>query len=319
MQRFMQEIPGAYSGILMTKKRTFFMRDPHGIRPFLVGRTEDGMIVAASESCVFPILKASLIFEVERGSIVEITDDGTMTVHAYPGVLPKHSAHCVVCLAYFARPDSHVFIDGKNPADVHQKGSYAYRFGVELAVEHPVKADFVASIRNSGDLATKGYSKRSGLPDKELLIRNFSIPRTFLASEQEEREFMVMLKFGLMTDMFRDADMRRVCLIDDTIIRATTMRGIVSLLRAGGAEEVHIRTAFPPITNPCFMGIAMPTRAELVASSRTIEEIKDFIQADSLGYLSIDGLSRAMVERNDSLQNYCTACFTGHYPIPVTA
>lgn len=316
IHKFMQDIPGAYSGVLMTKTHTYLVRDPRGFRPFVVG-TNAHSIVAASESVALKTLNASFTFEVARGSVVEILRDGSYIMHAYPGELPACSAHCVFCLAYFARPDSKVFIDNHPYNLVRQKGSYAHRFGVELAIECPVSADFVATIRNSGDLATKGYSEQSGIPDKELLIRNFAVPRTFLASKQAEREFLVWLKFGLMDDLFRKPEWRRVCVVDDSIVRATTMKGIAAILREAGAEEVHARAAFPLITHPCHMGIAMPTSEELIASSRTVDEVRDFIGVDSLGYLSLAGLERALNHRGDDLRNFCTACMTGEYPIPV--
>lgn len=316
IHQFMQDIPGAYSGILMTKTHTYLLRDPRGFRPCVVGTTSHSL-VAASESVALKTLRANFTFEVKRGSVVEIQRDGSYQEHLYPFALPKCAAHCVFCQAYFGRSDSKMFIDERPFDDVRQKGSYAHSFGVELAKEHPAQADFVAAIRNSGDLAAKGYSEQSGIPDKELFIRNFAIPRTFLASLQEERELLVQLKFGIMTDLFTKPKWRRVVVVDDSIVRSTTARGIVQITREAGAEEVHFRSAFPIIIDPCYMGIAMPTRAELIGASRSVDEVRQCIGADSLGYLSLDGLHRTLKSRGDDPRNYCTACITGKYPIPV--
>lgn len=315
IQQFMVTTPGAYSGILMTKDKTFFIRDPFGFRPFLVGKINDGIFVAASESCALDIMGAKFTFEVSRGDIVEIDNDNTMTQHPYPEELPQRASHCIFCLDYFARPDTKVFIDERPYDQVLQKGSYAKKFGQELAKEHPVEADLVASIPNSGDLACQGFSSQSGVPEEELFIRNFAIPRTFIMSVQAEREFLVRLKYGLMTDVLKKNP--RICLVDDSIVRATTMKAIVAILREAGAQEVHIRISFPPITDPCFMGIAMPTKSELIAASRSVEEIKRFLGVDSLGYLSKEGLARALELCGDDIKGFCTACFTGEYSIPI--
>jgi amidophosphoribosyltransferase len=315
IQEFMATTPGAYSGILMSRKKTFFIRDPWGFRPFLVGQCPDGTIVAASESCVFDILGAQFVCEVQRGEVIEIDDDGNMIHYAPRMVLPAFASHCVFCLDYFARPDSRLFIDEREFSAVRQKGSYAYTFGRELARERLVDADFVASVPNSGDLACRGYHIESGIPERQLFIRNFAIPRTFIMSDQEEREFLVSLKYGLMTDMIKKYP--HVCLVDDSLVRGTTSRGLGDIAREAGAKSVHMRFSFPAITHPCFMGIAMPTKKELVASSRSMEEIRTFLKVDSIGYLSYEGLRRALEHRGDDIRNFCTACFTGNYPIPV--
>lgn len=315
IRRFMQTIEGAYSGVLMTKKRTFFMRDPLGFRPFVVGRMSDGTIVAASETCSLKILGARFEFEVERGCIVEIEDDGTMHRSSYGGELPVCAAHCTFCLAYFARPDSRVFFDGRSWTEVRQKGSYSYEFGQQLGRIAPVDADFCTSIPASGDKACEGFSRETGLQIIQLFVRNTFVPRTFIMSVQELREFLVRLKLGLMDDVLRKRP--RVCIVDDSIVRATTIREVIRIVREAGASEVHIRIPFPPITDPCFMGVAMPTRDELVASNRTLEQIREFIEADSLAYLPPEGLEEAMRRRGDWMSDYCTACFSGKYPLQV--
>ncbi len=317
LHRYMQDVPAAYSGVVMTKNKTYFVRDPWGFRPFVVGVIDDSIIVAASESCALDMLGAKFLFEVQRGEIIEIDNDGTMKHYPFPRVLPMHCAHCIFELDYFASPVTKVFIDGREYADVRQKGSYAYAFGRELAQECPVEADFVASLPYSGDLAAIGYATQSGLPFKELFIRNIFVPRTFIMSQQMMREIFVQLKFALMVDMFRKPRYRRVCVVDDSIVRATTMLGIVQMLRKAGAEEIHLRISFPPITDPCHMGIAMPTREELIASSHSVSEIQKHLQVDSLKYLSPDGVARVLHRRGDDIRDYCTACFSGNYPIPV--
>ncbi|MFA6097946.1 MAG: amidophosphoribosyltransferase [Patescibacteria group bacterium] len=315
LQKYMQAIPGAYSGVVMTKDKTYFVRDPWGFRPFVVGLIDGSIIVAASESCALDMLGAKFLFEVKRGEIIEVDDDGTMTHYDFPGPLPLHSAHCIFCLDYFASPVSKVFIDGRDIADVRQKGSYSFALGRQLAGEHPVSADFVASLPYSGDLAAIGYSEQSGLSFKAIFIRNIYVPRTFIMSQQQIREMFVRLKFALMSDVFRKPSHRRVCLVDDSIVRATTMQGIVEILREAGAEEIHLRISFPPITDPCFMGIAMPTKQELIASSMSVPEIQRHLKVDSLGYLSPEGVATVLKRRGDNIEDYCTACYSGKYPI----
>ncbi|MDD5039625.1 MAG: amidophosphoribosyltransferase [Patescibacteria group bacterium] len=317
IHEYMRDVPGAYSGVVMTKGRTYLVRDPWGVRPLVVGLIDGRIIVAASESCALDILGAKFAFEVQRGEIVEISNDGTMAHHPYPSDLPEHSAHCIFELDYFASPVSRVFIDDRPFTDVRQKGSYAYAFGRQLANESPVDANFIASVPTSGDMGAIGYATQSGIPVKQIFIRNFSIPRTFIISQQTIRDLMVQLKLGLMSDMFRKVGRRRVCIVDDSIVRATTMQGIVQILRDAGAEQVHVRITYPPVTDPCFMGIAMPTKQELAASSLTVPQIKELLKVDSLGYLSPEGVATVMHRRGDDIRNYCTACYTGHYPFPV--
>jgi len=315
IHEFMKEIPGAYSGVLMTKQRTFFIRDLWAVRPFLVGRTEGGVLVAVSESCALDIVKAKFEFEVERGSVIEIYDDGQMKKYDFPEPLPTHAAHCLFCLDYFARPDSKVFIDDRPFEEVPQKGTYAYEFGRELAREHPVEADCVVSVPHSGDRACRGYSHELEMKSEDIFIVNFSIPRTFIMTAQQIRELYVRLKFGILDDVIKKNP--RVCIVDDSLVRATTLKILVDVLREKGAEEVHVRLSFPPITNPCFQGIAMPTKAELAASSRSIEEICQYIGADSIGYLSEKGLETALNRCGNTINDFCTACFTGKYPFPI--
>jgi len=317
IHHYMREVQGAYSGVIMTNRTTYLIRDPWGFRPLVVGIINGRVIVAASESCALDMLGAEFAFEVKRGEIVEISSDGSITHHPYPGELPARCAHCLFELNYFASPVSRVFIDNRNYCDVRQKGSYAYAFGRQVAAEHPVDADFVAPLPNSGDQAALGFHRQSNLHFKQVFIRNIFIPRTFIMSQQRVRELLVRMKFALMSDMFRKHAHRRVCIVDDSIVRATTMQGIVEILREAGAEEVHLRISFPPITDPCHMGIAMPTKQELIASSKSVHEIRDHLRVDSLGYLSTDGIATVLNRRGDNIKDYCTACFTGQYPIQI--
>ncbi|MFH1235931.1 MAG: amidophosphoribosyltransferase [Parcubacteria group bacterium] len=312
---FMQETKGAYSGILMTKDRTFFIRDELGFRPFLVGKIDDQIIVAASESCVLDILDAKFEFEVERGSVVEIDNEGLITRHPFPGQLPAHCAHCIFCWAYFAGPHSKVFGDPRRDFEqVPHKSSYAHAFGRETAREHPVKADCIAPVPQSGNSAAKGYSAESRIPHVEVLTRNWGVPRTFILSFGD-REIKIRLKFGFLIDAILEYP--SICIVDDSIVRANTSRHLITWLRRLGAKEVHFRIAYPPVTHPCFFGIAMPTREELAASSRSVDEVRRYIGADSLAYLSPEGLEKAMQRRGSDIADYCTACYTGKYPIPV--
>ena len=311
---FMLETKGAYSGILMTRDTTYFIRDEFGFRPFLVGKIDGEIIVAASESSVLNILGATFDFEVERGSVVEIANDGTMTRHPYPGSLPECSAHCVFCLDYFGGPHSRLFVDSRPWNEVPHKSSYAHEFGRQLAREHPVEADCISSIPQSGNSAAKGFSAQSGIPNVEILVRNWSVPRTFILS-LADRLMAIRLKYGVLLDAVRSYP--RIVLVDDSIVRANTTRGTVKLVRDAGAKEVHVRVSFPPIIHPCFMGIAMPTREELAAASRSVSELREFIGADSLEFLSPEGVATAMKSRGDDIKHFCTACYSGNYPVPV--
>lgn len=313
IQEFMQTVEGAYSGILMTKESTFFLRDPRGFRPFLMGTMSDGTLVAASESCALDILNATFDGEVERGMVMEVKKDGTRIPYAFHGTLPP-CAHCIFCQDYFGRPDSRLFIDGRPFDQVPRKGSYAHGFGRQLAIEAPMDVDVVAPVPDSGNLAARGYCVQSGLRGADVLVRNRTVPRTFIMSVGD-REMAVRMKFGVQADML--VKHPRIGIVDDSIVRGTTSRILVKMLREAGATEVHMRLSFPPVRFPCHMGIAMPTREELIASDRSVEAIRQYLGVDSLAFLSPEGIQTVMKRRNDDISNYCTACYSGNYPIPV--
>ncbi len=294
----MHRLQGAYSLAVMTHHRLFGVRDPFGVRPLCLG-TIDGNWVLASETCALDHIGASFVREVEPGEVVSISENG---VDSYREQVTRR-ALCIFEYIYFARPDS--VINGRllYPARL--------AMGEGLADEHPVAADLVMGVPDSATVAGIGCSRRSGLPLSEGLLKNRYVGRTFIEPDQRIRDLGVKLKFNPLPQML---DGKRVVVVDDSIVRGTTTPQVVRLLRRAGAKEVHMRICAPPIRYPCFFGVDMATRWELIAAQKTIPEIRDFIGADSLGYLSIDGLIQAVALPKDS---FCLACFTGDYPIPV--
>ena len=275
------------------------MRDPNGIRPLCIGRLEGGWVVA-SESCALATLGANYIREVDRSEIVAIDRGGPVSYSLADTGKP---AMCVFEMIYFSRPDS--LILGERVHIARQ------RMGEELAAEHPVDADIVVPVPDSAIPAAIGYARASGIPYGDGLIKNRYIGRTFIQPDQRMRERGVQLKFNALPEVL---DGKRVVLIDDTIVRGTTSRPIVQLIRAAGAKSVHMRVHAPPIRWPCFLGVDMATRGELIAAQLTVEEIARHLGADSLGYLSLEGLYRAAGVPGDRL---CSACLTGCYPVPI--
>ncbi len=274
------------------------MRDPFGVRPLCMG-TVDGGWVVASETCALDHIGASFIREIEPGEIVAISENG---VDTYPGE-PGRKGACIFEFIYFARPDS--VINGKLLYPARQA------MGMGLAREHPVDADIVMGIPDSATAAGTGYARESGIPVVEGLIKNRYIGRTFIEPDQRIRDLGVKLKFNPLPQVL---DGERLVVVDDSIVRGTTTPSVVKILRKAGAREIHMRICAPPIKYPCFFGVDMATRRELIAAQKSIPEICKFIGADSLGYLSIDGLIKAVDLPRD---NFCLACFTGDYPIPV--
>jgi amidophosphoribosyltransferase len=296
----MRRVEGAYSLVIMTRDRLFAVRDPMGVRPLCVGRLGQGYVVA-SESCALEHLGLEMEREVEPGEVVQI--DATGMRSFFPTAPARKRALCTFEYTYFARPDSR--FNGKLIYPVREE------LGAELAREHPVDADIVIAAPDSAIPAAIGYAREAGLPYREGLIRNRYVGRTFIQPNQRIREAGVRFKFNALSDVLRD---RRVILVDDSIVRATTTPHVVQLLRKAGATEVHMRVAVPPIKWPCFFGVDMATRSELIAANMTVEEIREFIGADSLEYLSVEGLIRATGQDEETL---CNACFTGRYPIDV--
>ncbi len=294
----MRRLQGAYSLTILTNNTLFGVRGPLGVRPLCLG-TIDGGWVIASESCALDHIGANFTREIEPGEIVAISENG---VDSYREEIDRR-AICIFEYIYFARPDS--VISGR------LLYSARLAMGAGLAQEHPVDADLVMGVPDSATAAGIGYSRASNVPLGEGLLKNRYVGRTFIEPDQRIRDLGVKLKFNPLPQML---DGKRVVVIDDSIVRGTTTPKVVGLLRRAGVKEVHMRICAPPIRYPCFFGVDMATRWELIAAQKSIPEIRDFIGADSLGYLSIEGLIKAVALPRDI---FCTACFTGNYPIPV--
>ena len=299
LRQAMPRLNGAYSLVILTTEKLYAVRDPKGVRPLCIGKLGEHWI-AASESCALMTVGAQFVREVEPGEIIEIDENG-LTSHM-PQEQSRH-ATCLFELIYFARPDS-ILLD-KRLHLVRQ------RMGEVLAEEHPVEADVVVGLPDSATPAAIGYARQSGIPYGEGLIKNRYIGRTFIQPDQRLREMGVSLKFNALPEVL---DGKRVVLVDDTIVRGTTSRPIVNLLRNAGAKEVHMRVHAPPMMWPCYLGVDLARREELIAARMTVEEIGRHIGADSIGYLSLDGLLRAIDAPGGG---FCTGCLTGNYPVPV--
>ena len=295
----MRIIDGAYSITAMFGGRVFGMRDPLGFRPLCIGRLHDGYGLA-SESAVFDVLQGEFIRDVAPGEIVEITPQGFQS-HSIPAM--PHRAHCMFEWVYFARPDS--IIDG---LEVYTSRK---RLGQILAEEHPCDADVVVPVPDSGRAHALGYAEVAGLPYEEGFMKNRYVERTFIMPEQTARDESVLLKLNPIRSTIRG---KRVVIVDDSIVRGTTMRRIVQMTRRAGAKEVHVRIGCPPVRAPCYYGIDMKTREQFAATNRTPEEISRLITADSVGYTSVQGLVRALGLQESDL---CMACLTGEYPTNV--
>jgi amidophosphoribosyltransferase len=289
---------GAFSLLFMTKDRLVAARDPHGFRPLALGRLDDGWVVC-SETCAMDLIGAAYVRDIEPGEILFIGPDGLRSVKPFP-VSP--ASHCIFEHVYFARPDSLVF--GESVDRVRTN------LGRGLAREASVPADVVVPVPDSGVCAAVGYSDVSGVPMRFGLIRNHYVGRTFIEPTQAIRHFGVKVKLNPVRDILEG---RRVVLIDDSIVRGTTSRKIVKMIKAAGAREVHVRISCPPTVSPCFYGIDTPRRAELIAATHTLDEVRKYIEADSLQYLSLEGLLTAVNSHRD---RYCTSCYTGRYPVP---
>ncbi len=289
---------GAFSLAVLTKDRLIAVRDPHGFRPLALGRLGDAFIVC-SETCALDLIGATYVREVEPGEVLVISAGGLRSIKPFP---PQPLQHCIFEHVYFARPDSDVFGDSVNEVRTN--------FGRRLAAESPVEADVVVPVPDSGVCAAVGYSEQARIPIKMGLIRNHYVGRTFIEPHQSIRHFGVKVKLNPVRSILRG---KRVVLIDDSIVRGTTSRKIVKMIKAAGACEVHVRISCPPTISPCFYGVDTPRRSELIAATHSIEEIAKFIGADSLRYLSLEGLMTCV---NGHRSNYCTSCYTGRYPIP---
>ncbi len=295
----MKRLEGSYSLAIMYNDRVFGLRDPLGVRPLCIGELNDGYIIS-SESVALDALGARFIRDVRPGELVEITPE-TYVGHRLIGA--RHTGHCFFEYVYFSRADS--VIDGK---DVYQARK---RIGAQLAAEHPVEADIVVPVPDSGRAHAYGYAHAADIQLAEGLMKNRYIGRTFIMPSQRLREHYVLLKMNPVRSIVSD---RRVVLVDDSIVRGTTMRQMVDILRQRGAAEVHVRIGSPPIVAPCYFGIDMTDRAQLIAADKTVPAIRETIGADSLGYLSIEGLLRATGYARHDL---CLGCVTGEYPVDI--
>jgi len=294
----MHRLQGAYSLTLLTHDTLYGVRDPFGVRPLCLGKLNGGWVIA-SESCALDHIGANFIREIEPGEIVSISKNGVESDQEEI----ERKAICIFEYIYFARPDS--VINGRLLYPAREA------MGEILAQEHPVEADLVMGVPDSATPAAIGYSRWSGIPLCEGLLKNRYVGRTFIEPDQRIRDLGVKLKFNPLPQML---DGKRLVVVDDSIVRGTTTPKIVELLRRAGAKEVHMRICAPPLRYPCFFGVDMATRWELIAAQKTVPEVRDFIGADSLGYLSIDGLIKAVGLPKET---FCLACFTGDYPIPV--
>ena len=299
------QVEGAFSLVALSEKKMIGCRDPLGVRPLLLGEL-DGAPVLASETCALDIIGAKLVREVLPGELVIVTEDGIETRRPFP---PLKSRFCIFEHVYFARPDS--IVAGTSVYEVRK------RIGAELARESPAPADIVVPVPDSGVPGAIGFAEAAGLPFDFGIIRNHYVGRTFIEPADAVRHMGVRLKHNANSAVLRG---KRVVLIDDSIVRGTTSTKIVRMVRDAGAVEVHMRVASPPTTDPCFYGVDTPEKSKLLASRLSVEEMRDFIGVDSLGFLSIDGLYRAVGEagRNPAQPQYCDACFTGEYPTRLT-
>jgi amidophosphoribosyltransferase len=295
----MQRIEGAYTLVILTPETLIAARDPMGNRPLSLGRMGDHWVVA-SETCALDHLGAVYEREVAPGEIVIVDRDGLRSIQA---IEPEREALCIFEYTYFARPDSRI----------RERRIYPIReaMGRELWREHPVDADVVIGIPDSATAAAIGYARASGIPYAEGLMKNRYVGRTFIAPDQRLRDRGAALKYNPLREVLEG---QRVAVVDDSIVRGTTTPHVVKLLRDAGAREIHMRVCVPPIQHPCYFGVDMATREELIAAQKSVEEIRAHIGADSLGYLSLDGLIRATGMPRDS---FCHACFSGEYPIPI--
>jgi amidophosphoribosyltransferase len=291
-------VQGAFSLALLTPEYMLVGRDPHGFRPLSIGRLDDSYVVA-SETCAFDLINAEFIREVAPGEVLRIEENSLDSQLPLPR---KKPSFCIFEPIYFSRPDSLVFGRTVNTSR-REMGRY-------LAGEHSVEADVVVPVPDSGVAAAIGYARESGIPLEFGLIRNHYVGRTFIEPRQSIRNFGVKIKLNPVREILRG---KRVILLDDSIVRGTTSRKIVQIVRAAGAREIHMRVTSPPIIAPCFYGIDIPTRHELIASTRSIEEIRAFIGADSLGYLSLESALKSVEDKN----RFCSACFTGCYPTDI--
>jgi len=291
------QVQGAFSFLLLTKDSLVAVRDPHGFRPLALGRLDEAFVVC-SETCAMDLIGATYIREIEPGEVLVISDSGLRSIKPFG---PAPLAHCVFEHVYFARPDSYVF--GMSVNEVRTN------LGRILAREQRIDGDVVVPVPDSGVCAAMGYADEAGIPLRMGLIRNHYVGRTFIQPQSSIRHFGVKVKLNPVRSILEG---KRVVLVDDSIVRGTTSRKIVRMVRAAGAREVHVRISCPPTISPCYYGVDTPQRAELIAATHSVEGIRDFLEADTLGYLSLQGLLTAVGSRSGS---FCRSCYTGVYPV----
>ncbi len=294
-----RQVQGAYALIVLTRDHVLAIRDAHGFRPLCIGRLADGYVVA-SETCALDLVGAEYLREVEPGELVSLDSHGLRARQALAPARPAQQ--CIFEHIYFSRPDSRVF--GESVDRVRR------RIGHRLAQEHPADADVVIAVPDSSNSIALGFSEESRLSFELGLIRNHYVGRTFIQPRQDERDTGVRIKFNPVREVLAG---QRVVVVDDSIVRGTTSRKLVRVLRRAGAREVHFRVGSPPVTHPCFYGIDTPCRRELIGALKTVGEIKDYLGVDSLGYISLEGLLACEREPGD----FCHACFSGRYPVPI--
>lgn len=295
----LQQIRGAYSITMMIADKIYAMRDPDGVRPLCIGKKESAYFVV-SETCALDLIRAKYIRDVRPGELIEISEKG---LKSFTFAEPTSGHKCIFEFIYFSRPDSRIF--NENVDKVRRK------LGKNLALESPADADIVISVPDSSNTAAVGFSRRSDLKFELGLIRNHYIGRSFISPQQRMRDFAVRVKFNAVRGILNG---RRVVVVEDSIVRGTTLKQLVKLIRQAGAKEVHVRVSSPPITSPCYYGMDFPSKGELIANKKTVEEIGEFLDCDSIAYLSEEKLLDSVSHENGG---YCTACFTGEYPIEI--
>ncbi|MDH5679464.1 MAG: amidophosphoribosyltransferase [Nitrospinota bacterium] len=298
----LSQIQGAYSLAIMGTNELIIARDTHGFRPLAIGKLGDSYVFA-SETCAFDLIDACFIREVEPGELIVVNDEGMFSY--FPFGKKQKRSHCIFEYIYFARPDSNIF-----GANVH---TIRKQFGRQLALEMPVQADVVIPVPDSGVVGALGYAEQSGIPFDKGIIRNHYVGRTFIEPAQSIRHFGVRIKLNAVREVIQG---KSVVVVDDSIVRGTTSRKIIKMVRDAGAREVHVRISSPPTTHSCFYGIDTPTRTELIASTYSVEQIRRYIEADTLAYLSID---RMLAVHGDRKDDFCKACFDGVYPVKTGA
>ena len=297
----LRHLQGAYSLLFLFPDRIEACRDPWGIRPLALGKTQDGKWCVASETCAFDAIDAEYVREIEPGELLRIDNDG---LHSRRFDSPADEmAHCVFEHVYFSNPASKIF--GQNVHIVRET------MGRQLAREAPVNADFVMPMPDSGRSAALGFAKESTIPFEEGIVPNRFVGRTFILPNQLQRDRAVAMKLNIIPDVVNE---KRIVIVEDSVVRGTTTRSKMRAIRRAGAKEIHLRVSCPPIRHPCFYGIDFPTSEELIAHNRSVEEVAAFLEVDSLAYLSLDGMLACL---RSGKQHYCTACWSGHYKVPI--